>query len=61
MDYTPNDPQKYSNNFHYRNQNNNSDIMQNNLYESQMNYNRQMMPQRQSDLEKEKQLLELKR
>ena len=47
MDYSPNDPQKYSNNFHFRNQNNNSDIMQNNLYESQMNYNRQMMPQRQ--------------
>ena len=61
MDYTPNDPQKYSNNFHFRNQNKNNDIMQNNLYEPQMNYSRQIIPQRQLDLEKEKQLLELKR
>ena len=31
MDYTPNEPQKFSNNFHFRNQNSNNYIMDNNL------------------------------
>ena len=61
MDYTPNDPQKYSNNFHFRNQNKNNDIIQNNLNEQQINYNRQIFPQRQSDLVNDKEFLELKR
>ena len=60
MDYTPNEHQKFSKNFYFRNQNSSNDIMENNLYEPKMNYNRQMMPQKQTDLEKEKELLELK-